>query len=209
MDISLFNGFEQVGLIENSKSYFYEQKYNEVGNFEFSILTSDKHADRIKQKQTVQFGEDAIKTGIITDISIRKTTYGEREKVIKGKSLGNKLSNFTILPSKEYAEFQGYVDEVIKQAVRKNCIDCLDKNRKFSYLQIANPKMLSDIIRHKTRYKNLLLEIENLTKIYELGWFIDFDITNQKWIFDIYKGVNRSVNQNKVTPMMIKRVVFQ
>jgi hypothetical protein len=195
MDIYLFEGFNQIGLIDSSKSYFFTLNYNKVGEFQFAIESNNPYANRIKRGHTIRFGLDNRKSGVIKDIEIKRTQTGEIQKVYSGKTLGNKLNDFIILPNGEYDQVEKFVEDVMKHYVSRNI-------RKTPHFTIAPSRHLGNVTRWKARYQNLKEQIEIISDLYNLGWDVSFDYVKNSWVFDVFEGKDRSLNQKTNNPII-------
>lgn len=53
---------------------------------------------------------------------------------------------------------------------------------------------------YQVRYKNLAEELEKLSLASGIGWEIALDLENKKFVFDIYEGKDRTINQSILPP---------
>ena len=96
----------------------------------------------------------------------------------------------------------------MRQLVDHNCINPADTSRKINNLILGNIKNLTATVDYQVSYKNLGDEIESLSSISGLGHRVNFDIANRKLIFDVYQGIDRSINQS-INPRAIFSKEFE
>ncbi|MDU2266096.1 MAG: siphovirus ReqiPepy6 Gp37-like family protein, partial [Clostridium celatum] len=86
-----------------------------------------------------------------------------------------------------------------------NAINAEDPKRNFENLYINSSKGRGEKIAFETRYKVLSDELETIAKTSRLGWNIKFDYKNKRFVFESLVGIDRTVNQADVPPMIFSR----
>ena len=89
----------------------------------------------------------------------------------------------------------GYAETVIRNYVERHCINPKEVNRKIDNLIQGINNNLGDVINYLSHYNQLSEEIETISKANELGYKIDLDLDNKQYIFEVYQGLDRSINQ--------------
>lgn len=196
MDIYLYDNFDQVGLIDTSKSYFFTSNYNKVGDFSFVVKANSPYANKIKRNMTVRYGTNNKKTGIIKQIEIKRNTNGEIEKVISGKTLGNIIGNFVIVPNGEYDQIENTVEDIILHYVNKNV-------RGIPQFVTSESNHLGAVLRWKARYQNLKEQVETISDLYDMGWIVIINPKEETWEFKVYEGKDLSASQTGNSPVIL------
>ncbi len=99
-------------------------------------------------------------------------------------------------------------EKAMRQLVDHNCINPSDVTRKINNLMLGNLNNFTQSINYQVSYTNLADELENISNISNLGHWINLNISNKQLILDIYKGLDRSINQS-VNPMCIFSKEFE
>jgi hypothetical protein len=151
---------------------------------------------------------DRYKAGVIRYKEIKTNDKGEEILTVKGYTLGAiTQQRITIPPDGLAYDIQEADGEtVMKHYVRRNCLDI--PGMEFPNLVIAPNQNRGDKIKWQSRYKNLAEELEQISKLTNLGWHIYLDFDLKKWIFDIYNGRNFSASQ-QINPPVIFSPQFE
>ena len=147
-------------------------------------------------------GADNYKTGIIRHKEIKSDERGSEILTIRGYTLGIITSQRIIIPPENQATdtIEGDGETVMKHYVRRNCLDI--PGMEFPDLIVAPNQHRGPTIKWQSRYKNLADELEEISRLTNLGWNISPDLNLGKWIFDIYNGRDFSVSQNINPPVI-------
>lgn len=191
-----------LGEVDNYLSFSFSRKYYSYGEFQLVTNIKVQNTDKLNIGNLVMLGADPYKTGIIRYREIKADENGEEILTVKGYTLSHILSQrITIPPLGEPQDvIESDAETVIKHYVKRNCLDI--EGMEFPNLEIAASQNRGDIIKWKSRYKNLAEELESLSRISNLGWYVYLDLELKKWIFDIYNGRNFSVNQSINPPVI-------
>lgn len=180
------------GIIDNFTSLRWTRKYYKSGEFELHCsLTKDKL--ELLQRENIIYKKGDNEACFIEYRNLKQDTEGEEILIVKGKFLTGYLNRRIIWGT----EMLNTTTEVaMRTLVNKNCISSTDIKRNINNLILGDLNNFTDNVNYQVSYKNIGDELENLSNISNLGHRINLDITNKKLIFDAYKGLDRSVNQN-------------
>ena len=94
----------------------------------------------------------------------------------------------------------GSVETGIRQVITENMINPADTARKIEGFLLEDEIGITDTFDVQLSGENIAEWIETTCQTYGIGW--DVYINNKKYIFKMYKGVDRSYNQKDVLPVV-------
>ena len=190
------------GEVDNYLSFSFVRRYHSPGEFQLVTNRKVQNADKLNINQMVMLGGDKYKTGIIKYKEIKTNDKGEEILTVKGYTLGAiTRQRITIPPDGLAYDIQEADGETaMKHYVQRNCLDI--PGMEFPNLVIAPNKNRGESIRWQSRYKNLEEELEQISRLSNLGWHIYPDLDSKMWVFDIYNGRDFSASQN-INPTVI------
>ncbi len=190
------------GEIDNYLSFSYLRRFHTYGEFQLVTNLKVKNADMLNTNNLIMLEADKYKTGIIRHKEIKTGEQGEEILTVRGYTLGAITNQRITIPPDGLAydikEADG--ETVMKHYVRRNCLDIPEME--FSNLVIAANQNRGENIKWQSRYKNLAEELEQISRIINLGWHIYLDFDSKVWVFDIYNGRDFSVSQNISPPVI-------
>ena len=191
-----------LGEVDNYLSFTFSRKYHLPGEFQLVTNRKVQSADKLENNNLVMLGADKFKVGIIRHKEIKSDERGGEVLTVRGYTLGIITSQrITIPPENQAQDIQeGDGEMVIKHYVQLNCLDI--SGMEFPFLLLGDNQHRGPTIKWQSRYKNLCDELEQISRLTNLGWHIYPDFNLKKWIFDIYNGRNFSVSQNINPPVI-------
>lgn len=196
------------GEVDNYLSFSFVRRYHSPGEFQLVTNRKVQNADKLNINGLIMLGADRYKVGIIRYKEIKTNDKGEEILTVKGYTLGViTQQRITIPPDGLAYDIQGADGEtVMKHYVQRNCLDI--PGMEFSNLLIAPNQNRGEIIKWQSRYKNLEEELEQISRLSNLGWHIYLDIDLKGLIFDIYNARNFSASQ-QINPPVIFSPQFE
>jgi hypothetical protein len=192
------------GILEGYTSLRWTRRYYKSGEFELHCALTPE-ALSLLQRENIIYKKGDTEAGFIEYRNLKQDQEGKEILVIKGKFLTGYLNRRIIWGT----EILNTTSEVaMRTLVNKNCITPIDSNRIIDNLMLGTLSSFIGNVDYQVSYKNLAEELENLSNLSNLGHRINLDITNKKLIFDVYKGLDRSVNQS-VNPRAIFSKEFE
>lgn len=202
MELYVFNvNIELIHIIDNFTSLIWTRKYYKPGQFELHLPLTDDNIKYLKRGNII-YKKGDNEAGYIETRQIDLDEKGQEFLQIKGKFLtnyANKRINWGQLA------FSGLSEVLMRKLVNDNCINPSNVNRKIPLLILGPLKNYSERIEYQNSYGNIIEELEKIASTNELGYRINLNHIDKKLIFEVYKGVNRSVNQSLIAPCIFSR----
>ena len=202
MELYVFdNNINLIHIVDSFVSLIWTRRYFKSGEFELHLpLTEDNIRYLIKDNIIYKKGDN--EAGYIETRQIDLDEEGNEVLTIKGKFLTNytdRRINWGQLL------FNGKSEVLMRKLVNDNCINPSNSIRKIPLLELGELKNYTETIEYQNSYGNVVNELESIALTNELGYRINFNQIDKKLIFEIYKGVNRSVNQSLIAPCIFSR----
>jgi len=192
------------GIVDSYTSLIWTRRYSKCGEFELNIaLTTENLA--LLVRTNIIYKKDDSEAGVIIDRNITQDTDGKEVLNLKGKFITGYLNSRITWGTK----ILNTTSEItMRTLVSDNCILPQDTKRIMNKLVLSPLKNYVDDINYQVSNKNLTDEIESLSVASNLGHRINLDISNKQLIFEVYKGIDRSVNQ-EINPKIIFSKEFE
>lgn len=188
-------------IIDNFTSLIWTRRYFKPGEFELHLpLTEDNIKYLIRDNIIYKKGDN--EAGYIVTRQIDLDEEGKEVLTIKGKFLTN------------YAErrinwgqllFNGKSEFLMRKLINDSCISPSNTVRKIPLLELGELKNFSESIEYQNSYGNIVVELENIAATNEFGYRVNLNHIDKKLIFEVYKGVNRSINKSLIAPCIFSR----
>ena len=202
MEIFIFNpSIELIGVIDEFTSLIWSRRYYKSGEFELHLSPTEDNLNLLV-KENIVYKKGDSEAGYIETKQIEVDNKGQEFLQIKGKFITNyieKRINWGQLL------FTGLSEALMRKLVDDNCVNPSDTSRKIPLLSLGALNNYSEAVSYQNSYGNVIEELENIGTTNGLGYKINFDYLNKSLKFDIYKGVNRSVNQSLISPCIFSR----
>ena len=177
-----------LGQIENVFSLQWRRKYTSCGEFEAHFPLTAYNVQLLKL-ENLFYLKGKKDCGIIESISI---SYDKsKEIVIKGRFASSYFYRRII---KGTYNFNGRVETSMRELVIKADIPGV---------VLGSDNGYTEKVSYQATYKNILTYIEKLSQASDIGFRLRPDFDEKKWIFETFKGVDRSDGQYD-----IPRVIF-
>lgn len=188
----LDNKFNILGLIDSYECLVWERNYYKSNSFSMEIKPSFEQFELVKKGNILLKNDDTKESMVIDHRELSENDEGVEVLLVSGYGLEHWLSSrITLLKELQ----KGNAETVIRNYVNSNCINPIETNRKLSNLFNGVNNNLGQEMDYNSHYKPLLEEIEAISKANELGFKIDLDLENKKYIFEVFQGLDRSDNQ--------------
>ncbi|WP_411680418.1 siphovirus ReqiPepy6 Gp37-like family protein [Clostridium thailandense] len=202
MDLYVFDReLNFIGIVDIFSSLRWIRRHYKYGEFELQCALNSENL-YLLQRENIIWKNDDLEAGYIEYRNLKQDQDGKEVLIVKGKFLTGYLNRRIILGQEI---LQDTAENVMRALVNKNCINSSDSNRIIPNLVLGDLKNYSSSISYQTNYKNLLDELEILGNANELGYRVKFDIQNKKLVFDIYKGLDKSVDQSINSPSIFAK----
>lgn len=185
--------FRVLGVVDNYECLVWQRNYYKPSSFSMQIIPTFEQFELLKKGSILLKIDDTKEAMYIDHRELEENDEGIEVLVVSGYSLTQWLDRRITL----YKQLEkGNAETVIRNYINTNCIDTKDINRKLPNLIQGVNNNLGQEVDYNSHYKPLLEEIESIATTNELGYKIDLDLPNKQYIFEVYKGLDRTVNQN-------------
>ncbi|MGE7216581.1 siphovirus ReqiPepy6 Gp37-like family protein [Priestia koreensis] len=211
MDVYVFNQhFQLQGIVDSFTSLMWRREYSKTGTFELHINLPESDHDTASLIATLQKGnilvkeDDPSEAAEIESLIIEEKSDGET-LVITGYFIENFLDKRIVWG--EMSQL-GNIEDVMKYFVDHNAINPANTKRIIPHLKLTPNNGLKKQADELSSYANLVTLIEELAVKYDVGWRIIFDLLNKQYLFDVYEGLDRSINQS-INPQAIFSLEYE
>lgn len=190
MIIRIYDGnMNFLGQIENVFSLQWTRKYTSCGEFEAHVPVTAYNVQLLKL-ENLFYLKGKKECGIIESITI-SYEKSKKEITVKGRFASSYFYRRII---KGTYNFSGRVETSMRELVSKAAIPGV---------MLGSDNGYTEKISYQATYKNILTYIEKLSQASDIGFRLRPDFDEKKWIFETYKGVDRSDSQYDIS-----RVIF-
>lgn len=173
-----------LGIIDNYTSLIWTRKYFEPGNFELHCPMTSNNLSLISAGNLV-LKRDCVEGGIIEDIQFTAGSDGV-EAVVKGRFLSSYFDRRVVRGNQFYT---GKVETAMYQFyVKCTAIPLIELGESHGWTETTT---------FTANYLSLSKIESNLSKQYNIGYRVRPDTVNKKLIFELYKGIDRTVGQTE------------
>lgn len=194
MDAIILNeNKEIVKYISSYASFIWTKRYYSAGEFELYLPLNSEFVDVLRKNYYVTREDDDM-IGIIEKIEFATDDVKGNYLTVYGRSAESILSRRIIW---NQTNLKGKVEECIRKLITENIINPSITDRKIPNFILGELKGFTETLDMQVTGKNLLEVIEEICKTYDYGFKISFN-DNKQFVFDLYKGVDRSYNQTDI-----------
>lgn len=202
MDAYILNDrYQLTQVIDEFESFIWTDRYNELGEFELKAIANISLLSYLKKGFHVQIRESE-KLMVIETIEYESDVENGDHLTVTGSSLERILKDRIILNE---ITIDGSLQEGIMRILNENFIDPSDKDRTYPIMTFRKSKdeTITSLEAHKTYHgENVFDAIAELCQLNNVGFRVLPDMENDGFIFELYKGVDRSYNQNTLPPIV-------
>lgn len=202
-EVYIFNrSFELIGIIDAYVSLIWRPSYSDIGDFELylgaqnaavELLKENYYLVRVRDIEADESGKIKLKkVMIIKNIGINTDVENGDFLTVTGRELKFILHQRLIWTQ---TIINGTAEQAIRQYITENAINPTDKNRIIPGLELASPAGFTDEISKQVTAKPLDETIVEICNTYGFGW--DVYVYDNKMIFELYKGIDRSYGQTE------------
>lgn len=191
-----------IDLVDVFESVIWNMQYYGPGDFELVVPATKKNVETLKEGRLLVREDDVREDGFDNVMRIEGIHMSFQVEegwvlTVTGKSLKSILSQRIIWSQ---TNLSGSVELGIRQVITENAISPADPARVIPNLILGVEQGFSDTFEAQLLGDNIAEWIEQTCKSYSMGW--DINIRNGKFVFNLTKGVDRTVDQNVVTPVV-------
>lgn len=175
-----------------TKSVIWNNRYYTPGEFEIYMQATQEAINNFKIGRMLIREENEENAMIIESVQIQTDSEDGDYITIKGRCLKSILYRRIIW---NQTNLSGKLERCIDRLLQDNAISPIDDNRKIYGLVNGNEFATDIEINCQYTGDNLGETIEAMCKNYKLGWDILLNLEEKQMFFKIYKGTDRSYNQ--------------
>ena len=184
--------FTRTNIIDNEKSVIWVKRFNDAGQFELYIPASTPMIELFTGDEIIITRDDSNAVMSVENVHLKTDAENGDYLTISGRSVECFLGR-RIVPKQ--TTFQNTIAEnVIRSLITQNVINPTVTNRKIDLITLGTAQGYTDVINKQVTGKNLLDTISSICKEQNYGFELLF--VNGQFVFNLYKGVDRSYNQN-------------
>lgn len=193
MELYVLNeNLEIVGLLDVYNSIQWNKKYNDPGDFVLNVAhTPEVYATLKKRNYIAREDSDRV---MIIEAGNTSTSENENNLVVSGRT-AETLLEWRIIWSQTNSKAGETAEDFIRRLITENAISPADPARKIPRLKLGERKGFTEKIEKQLTGDNLLTAIIEICKNYNYGFKMTVN-ENSEFVFDLFKGVDRSYNQN-------------
>lgn len=202
MELKIFNrNLELIGIIDNFTSLIWTRKYFKPGEFHLVAPLTVDTINLLKRENIIYKGSGDTEAGYIETVNISLNTSGEEIMTIHGKFITNYLERRIVWGNDNVNSTS---EVAMRSLIDKNAITC-PTERIIPNLKLGALKGYTETVKKSVSDKNLIEAVQEIAETSQLGYKNTLDYINKKILFEVYKGVDRTVNQSLIAPCIFSR----
>lgn len=191
--------FNIIGVIDTYKSAIWTDRYYESGDFELYMPMSTEILSLLQKHNYIVRMDDTTKCAIIESLKISTSADGGDYITVSGRNVSSVLSRRIVWKQTTYS---GKVEKVCRNIIRDAFIAPEDSTRRVDEIQLGAELGYQETVKVQFTGDNVEEAIQNLCKSYKMGYKMTLDFDNKKLIFNLYKGVDHSYEQ-EINPFVV------
>ena len=202
MDIYVLNGMQKEDIVEDYESIIWNMQFFGNGDFQMVVHGTARNVNLLTRGKYLVRDFDVVADGFrnVMKIEGRKIIW-DAEKgwmiTLTGKGLKHITGQRIVW---QQTNLSGTVEDGIRQVITENIISPVLPERKIDNFILADPVGITETWETQLFGQNIADWLEDVGKTYGIGW--DVSIKNGKFVFELIKGTDRSVNQSAVDPVV-------
>jgi hypothetical protein len=203
MDIYVMDGLNGItNILSTYQSVIWNVQYFDQNDFQIITNASEDNLNMLQ-----------VGAYLVRDVDISGNTYNN-VMVISGYQLTFDSENGWMLTITgkglksivgqriiwSQTNLTGYAEAGIRQIITENIISPSDNKRKIDNFILDDLNGFTDTIEQQLFSENIAEWLVEICKTYNYGW--DVYIKNGKYVFKLYKGTDRTYDQNIVVPVV-------
>lgn len=203
MDIYVLDSSAQIlDMIDTFESNIWTVQYFDTNDFELVVPATDKNIDLLQKDRLLCRDKDRDggtwqNVMIIENIKIVADWEDGNQMTVSGRGLKSIVGRRVIW---KQTNLTGKVETGIRQIITENIISPDDEKRKIDNFILDEPAGITDTFDIQARGEDLDEWITSACQTYGIGW--DVYIKDGKFVFKLYKGLDRSYNQKNRLPVV-------
>lgn len=198
MDIYVLNGMQKEDIVERYESVVWNTQYYGSGEFQLIAPGTAKNVSLLTRGKFLVRDFDITENGFTNVMIIEnRRIEWDVEKgwiiTLTGRGLKRLAGRRVVWVQ---TNLSGNVESGIRQVITENIISPALSDRQIPNFTLATAAGITDTWDTQIFGQNIADWLEQVGKTYGIGW--DVMISNGNYVFEIFKGIDRSVNQSNV-----------
>lgn len=193
MDIYVLNNnLDIVDVVDDCESIIWTSRFFEHGDFELYLPCSKDNLVRYAPDRYLMRW-DSPTTMIIEKTEVETTEEDGEKLIVSGRCLKSLLMRRIVWSQTTFTNKT--VEYIIRSLITKNIISPSDSSRKIDNFILADEVGFDDVIENAQYTGDSIYDVVvELCKTYGYGW--DINLIDGKFVFQLFKGVDRSYEQD-------------
>lgn len=183
--------YNMIGIVDGYSSVIWTRRYQDAGDFEIYISAS-KYIIGLLQVDNVLIRDDDDMVCVIEKVTLDTNAESGDYLTVTGRSIESVLDRRIVWSQ---TTLNATAEAAIRQLLTENAISPENESRKIPSLSLGQANSFSETLEKQITGENLLESIKNICVTYGYGFKIT--LNNGNLVFDLYKGIDRSTNQNE------------
>lgn len=194
---------EQLGEITEYVSIIFTRSWHGVGDFQLIVHREANLVNQITKGSFIALDRNKVAIVKHREIQLDENGKATENWLFKGWTLkGLTRQRITEPPSNTaYDNKSGNAETVMKHYIDRHLVNPPNPDRVIPNLVIAPNQNRGSQISWQSRFKVVAEDLEEISLASNLGWDITLDTVNNQFVFDVFEGLNRSVNQSERSPV--------
>ena len=203
MNIYVLDGLNGIiGIIETFESVIWNVQYFSQNEFQLITAGTDSNLNLLTEGKLLVRDEDITNSEYNNVMLIEKIQLDfDIDKgwilTVSGRGLKSILNRRIIW---NQTTISGYAEKCIRQIINDNVINPTNSDRAISNFILGTEQGFTDLTDIQLLGQNIGDWLEEICQVLGFGW--DIYISNNKYVFKLYKGTDRSFNQSVVVPVI-------
>lgn len=187
-----------LGVIDVVTGLTWEEKFADAGNFELWCPLTDVNVELLQEDNLIWIGGESA--GVIEYKELSTDDSGVQTIHIQGRLAESYLDYRTIYPT---VSVSGKTSNTLRTLVNNNLINPEDSDRKIPNIELAtDQEEFGESASYQKTGDSVLTESSRLCDANNLGFRLQFLPREYKFVFRVYEGTDRTLDQAEVNPVL-------
>ena len=187
--------FTRAALVDHAKSVIWVKRFNDAGQFELYIPASTEMLELFTGDEIILTRDDSTAVMSVENVHLETDAEDGDYITVSGRSVECFLGRRIVPKQTTFQETAA--ETVIRSLITQNVINPTVTSRNIALITLGTAQGYTDVINKQVTGKNLLDVISSICKEQNYGFELQF--VNGNFVFNLYKGVDRSYDQNTNT----------
>lgn len=176
----------------------WEEKFADAGSFELWCPLNSQNVELLQEDNLLWIGGESA--GVVEFKELTSDEEGTETIHIQGRLAESYLDYRTIYPT---VSMTGKISAILRKHVERNLINPTDMARKIPNIELASDQVpYGDSVSYQKTGDTVLLETSKLCEANALGFRLQFFPQLSKFVFRVYQGTDRTLDQSAVNPVL-------